>query len=87
MRGTICRNPPATPARPCRRIYLSAKNPEVRTYTVHQGQQTHVRKKVDAAGKFCDKIAGALVGEFFNMVSEAVIPDDTVTIKNECFQI
>jgi len=66
---------------------ISIREPQVRTYTIYQGQQTHVRKKVDAAGKFCDKIAGALVGEFIKSVREAVIPDVTVTIKNECFQI
>lgn len=45
---------------------------------------THVRKKLDALGKFCARIVGMDDGSSTRSGREAMIPDANVTIKNEC---
>lgn len=46
----------------------------------------HVRKKVDALGNFVAKIVGIDVGLPNSCGSDAIIPDASVTIKNECYR-
>ena len=45
---------------------------------------TYVKKKVEACGRPCAKIAGIDVGLFSIELREAMIPEESVTTKNEC---
>ena len=47
---------------------------------------TYVKKKVEARGKPCAKSPGIDVGLFNIPFREAIIPDESVTIKNECYK-
>ena len=49
-----------------------------------RNEKTYVKKKVEAWGKPCAKVAGIDVGLFNMELREAIIPDERVTIKNEC---
>ena len=46
--------------------------------------RTHVRKNVDALGKFWASSDGIDAGLLTRSGSAAMIPDERVTIKNEC---
>lgn len=49
------------------------------------GKCTHVRKKVDALGRFCARMVGMDPGLLSKSVSELTIPEDRVTTKKECY--
>ena len=53
---------------------------------IHENEMTYVKKKVEARGKPCAKSPGIDVGLFNIPFREAIIPDERVTIKNECFK-
>lgn len=46
---------------------------------------THVKKNVEAKGKFDASNDATDVGLFRMFVIEAIIPEDKVTIRNECY--
>jgi hypothetical protein len=48
--------------------------------------KTYVKKKVEARGKPCAKSPGIDEGFFNMLLREAIIPDERVTIKNECYK-
>jgi hypothetical protein len=46
---------------------------------------THVKKKVEAKGKFDASNDATEVGLFKMVAIEAIMPEDKVTIRNECY--
>lgn len=53
---------------------------------MNQKSITHVKKKVEAKGKFDASNDATDVGLFKMLVIEAIMPEDKVTIRNECYR-
>ena len=51
----------------------------------HRTCNTHVRKNVEALGRFCARSEGMEPGLLTRSGNAAMIPDESVTIKNECY--
>jgi hypothetical protein len=50
-------------------------------------REAYVRKNVDAAGSFCASSDGTDDGSLSRPFRDAAIPDEIVTIKNECCEV
>lgn len=53
-------------------------------FSLSEAMPTHVRKKVDALGRFCAKTEGIDPGLLEKLAREAIIPEEIDKTMNDC---